>query len=468
MRHHPANRGSGQAADAETRDAEQAAGEELGLHFLGEQIVHGGMFHARHRRDEDLVELVAAEHDARDVPDGHADAPLDAAVRRVADEVARDELRVPQAALLVDRGAVGHAGVVAERGEHPLVGERAGGDVVVVGPVLALERVGEIERPVVRAPARTVRADDALVDLRHAEVGVEAPEAADLQFFLVVHAAGEEAAAAVALCRRSDASAAVRRPRAGSDRAGRWRNRRSRSRRRAPAPRRRLGAARARRRRGRATSVRSCPCAGPAARSTGCPRAARFRRPSTGSLPRHPTPGLRRDGCRTPARIRSRWSCDSDLAHDPADRAPVAMTGGGGRPHRSEPLENGYDPHGSIARRESCHEGRSKDRPLHETGVGRPPGPSKVGQSARSGFSRAAIAHRAPIRGRTRDGQTHPNSRRTTDGTTRPPRPTEPRANRRGGRLNAASHREGRPETTRAGDGRGGPKTAPHETGGTP
>src|SRR5204863_6696209 len=59
--------------------------------------------------------------------------------------------------------------------------------------------VGEVEGPVVRAPARAVRADDAVVDQRHGEIGIEAPQPAQLQLLLVVHAAGEEAPVPVAL-----------------------------------------------------------------------------------------------------------------------------------------------------------------------------------------------------------------------------------------------------------------------------
>ena len=76
---------------------------------------------------------------------------------------------------------------------------RAGRDVVVVGPELLLERVGEVEGPVVRAPARAVGADDAVLDLGDAQVRVEAIQPADLELLLVVHPAGEEPATAVAL-----------------------------------------------------------------------------------------------------------------------------------------------------------------------------------------------------------------------------------------------------------------------------
>src|SRR6266853_2520992 len=189
----------GQAPYPEPGDAKQTPREELRLCFLGEALVRGRVLHPRHRRDVDLVELVPAEDDAGDVPDRHADAPLDRAVGRVAHQVARDQLRVPYAALGVHGRAVGDAGIVLERGEEPLVRRRAGLEVVIVLPDLVLEGVGEVEGLVVGAPARSVRADDSVVDQGHGEIGIEAPQRADLQLLLVVHASREEASAAVAL-----------------------------------------------------------------------------------------------------------------------------------------------------------------------------------------------------------------------------------------------------------------------------
>src|SRR5712671_1398791 len=154
----------GNAADAQARDAEEAPREELRLRFLREAAVHRGVLDARHRGDVDLVELIPAEDDAGDVPHGHADAPLDAPVGRVAHQVTRNELRVPHATLRIDSRAVGDAGILLERSEEPLVRGRAGREVVVVGPDLALEGVGEVEGLVVGTPARAVGADDAVVD----------------------------------------------------------------------------------------------------------------------------------------------------------------------------------------------------------------------------------------------------------------------------------------------------------------
>src|SRR5262249_35247576 len=129
----------GYALDPEAGDAEQAPGEELRLHFLREAVVHRRVLHPRHRRDIDLVEPLAAEHDARDVPHRHADAPLDRSIGRVAHQVSRDELRVPNVPFRVDGRAVGDALVALERGEQALVRGRPGRDVVVVLPDLALE-----------------------------------------------------------------------------------------------------------------------------------------------------------------------------------------------------------------------------------------------------------------------------------------------------------------------------------------
>ena len=90
-------------------------------------------------------------------------------------------------------------GLVHRRGEDPLVGDRAGVQVVIVGVDLLAVGIGVIEGLVVGAPARPVVADDAALQLVHAEVGVEPEEAADGRFGNLVLAAGEEAAAPVHL-----------------------------------------------------------------------------------------------------------------------------------------------------------------------------------------------------------------------------------------------------------------------------
>src|SRR4249920_4264379 len=115
-----------QAPNAEVGDLEQAPGQELRPGFLREQIVNRGMFDAGHRCHVELVELIAAEHAAGDVAYRHADAALDGAIRRVANEIAGDELRVPHAAFLVDRRAIGDARIVLEQAEDPFVRERSG------------------------------------------------------------------------------------------------------------------------------------------------------------------------------------------------------------------------------------------------------------------------------------------------------------------------------------------------------
>ena len=61
------------------------------------------------------------------------------------------------------------------------------------------ERVRDIECPVVRAPARPVGADNSRVDLRDRKIWVETPQAADREFFLIIHAACEKASAPVDL-----------------------------------------------------------------------------------------------------------------------------------------------------------------------------------------------------------------------------------------------------------------------------
>ena len=154
---------------------------------------------AAHRGEIGHVQVVAAEHDAGDGLGRHRHAAVHGAVRRVAHELARDDLRVPEIALLVDGGAVGDTGLVVGVGEDPLVGDRAGLDVVIVGVDLLHVGIGVIEGLVVGAPARPVVADDATLQLMHGEIGVEPEEAADGRFRDLVLAAGEEAAAAVHL-----------------------------------------------------------------------------------------------------------------------------------------------------------------------------------------------------------------------------------------------------------------------------
>src|SRR4029450_1055953 len=73
----------GQASNAEPRYPEEAARQELRRHFLGEAIVHRRVLHTGHGGDEELVELVATEHHARDVPDGQPDAPFNTSVGRI-------------------------------------------------------------------------------------------------------------------------------------------------------------------------------------------------------------------------------------------------------------------------------------------------------------------------------------------------------------------------------------------------
>src|SRR5262245_15299650 len=188
-----------QASNAKPRNPKEAASQELWRDFLGEANVHRRVLHTSHGGNEELVELVATEHHARDVANGHPDAPLNTSVGRVPYEVSGNKLRVPQTPLGVDGGTVCDSRIVLKGGKHSLVTQRAAFEVVIVRPVLTLEGVGEVERLVVRTPARPIGANDAFLDLRHSQVAVEPPQPANLQLLLVVHSAGEEAASPVAL-----------------------------------------------------------------------------------------------------------------------------------------------------------------------------------------------------------------------------------------------------------------------------
>src|SRR5262245_9595381 len=188
-----------QASNAKPRNPKEAASQELWRDFLGEANVHRRVLHTSHGGNEELVELVATEHHARDVANGHPDAPLNTSVGRVPYEVAGNKLRVPQTPFGVDGGTVCDSRIVLKGGKHPLVAQRAAFEVVIVRPVFTLEGVGEIVRLVVRTAARAIGATGDFLDLRQLQVTVEPPQPANLHLLFVVHAAGEEAASPIAL-----------------------------------------------------------------------------------------------------------------------------------------------------------------------------------------------------------------------------------------------------------------------------
>src|SRR4051794_17664960 len=180
------------AADAEVVDREERAaqrrvGREARQRRLG------------HRGDVEHVEVRAAEVHARHLLDRHVDHPVDAAVRRVADQLAGVDDGAPDAALGVDCGPVEGAALVRHPGEGALVRDAAGLEVVVVGRDLARPGIGEVEGAPVRAPARAVADDDPALGPGALEVGVEPVEGAVRPLLHRVHRAGHEPAALVDL-----------------------------------------------------------------------------------------------------------------------------------------------------------------------------------------------------------------------------------------------------------------------------
>ena len=191
--------GFGYSANSKPQNAKKATREELRLHLFCEPVVDSRVFDARHGGNIQFVEIPTAKDDARNVFHGHANAPVNAAVRCIADQISGDDLRIPQVTLLVHRRTIRYAWIISERSENAFVGKRSPANVVVVSPDLPLKAVGQVERLIIRAPAWAVCADDAILHLCDAQVGIKAPEAANLQFLLVVHAAGKEPAHSVTL-----------------------------------------------------------------------------------------------------------------------------------------------------------------------------------------------------------------------------------------------------------------------------
>ena len=105
-----------------------------------------------------------AEGAGGDVADRHVDDPVDPAVGRDADDAAAAVARVPEIAVAVHGRTVRLAAVEVGE-ERPLVGDRAGGAIVVPDVDRVPERVAAIEELAVGAPAERVGdADAGLVD----------------------------------------------------------------------------------------------------------------------------------------------------------------------------------------------------------------------------------------------------------------------------------------------------------------
>src|SRR5438128_4985677 len=110
-----------------------------------------------HGRDIKNVQVGASKVDARYLLDRHLDDAIQAAVGRVAAQLALEDLGIPKKSFRVDRRSVGrNPGRDARLREGAPVGDGAGLGVVVVRPDLTGEGVREIEGRAVGTPARSI------------------------------------------------------------------------------------------------------------------------------------------------------------------------------------------------------------------------------------------------------------------------------------------------------------------------
>ena len=148
-----------------------------------------------HRRQS-----LAAEGGHGRLLDRQADALVDGAGWGDADHGPAADAGDPVAAVLVDAGAIGSTGQVAEVEEHALVGRLARCRVVVVGPDGLPMRVGEVHRRAIRGEGEAVGDPDPRAHGRHLAARIHAVEEAGEPAGgrRVVHAAHPEAAGRVA------------------------------------------------------------------------------------------------------------------------------------------------------------------------------------------------------------------------------------------------------------------------------
>jgi hypothetical protein len=128
-------------------------------------LVIGAAVRASHRRDEGNVEVRPAEHHTSRRKHRQAHHPIHDAVRVEPDKPAGIDLDAPEEALLIDGRPIGQATRRIEAGELTARADPSRFDIVVVDVDDALAGIGEIEDRAVRTPARTIRTDDAAVEL---------------------------------------------------------------------------------------------------------------------------------------------------------------------------------------------------------------------------------------------------------------------------------------------------------------
>src|SRR5712691_8342786 len=139
----------------------------------------------------------AAEGASSGSADRQLHRPVDPSVRRIAEQAATVEYRVPDEAFGIDRRAIGHAGPTVHGRKHAARTDPSRSEIEVVdedGPHMA---VGKIHPGVVRAPEHAVGDPDAVVDGVQMSA-LKSIEAAALALHRFAHGADPKSPAPVA------------------------------------------------------------------------------------------------------------------------------------------------------------------------------------------------------------------------------------------------------------------------------
>src|ERR1700722_3571936 len=149
-----------------------------------------------HAGDVEHVQIRPPKHNACEIFYWEVKRAVDAPVRRVAYQLSRDHLRVPNITFLVDGGPIRTAGMAPQIDDDALVGNCAGLNVIVAGEDV-FPSFRKVEQSVVRAPTRHVEADDAAVQLYERVIGIKAVQSCHAACLLLVHPANEKTAATI-------------------------------------------------------------------------------------------------------------------------------------------------------------------------------------------------------------------------------------------------------------------------------
>ncbi len=147
--------------------------------------------------DEQGIERLSPESQARGIAARHLQDPVGRPVGPVADHPSAVPLRVPEAAIRIDHGTVGHARLAAEVAEDPAVARLPRLGVVVERPDDGLGRVRVVHGPPIEAEAGAVRAAQSAEQAVQAQFGIEAVGGGQA-FLAGVKTSDDETALAVA------------------------------------------------------------------------------------------------------------------------------------------------------------------------------------------------------------------------------------------------------------------------------